>query len=51
MTIQVALVVFDNAQITKMHDSLPLQLFSRQPIVAAFEECQRQELLFDSPGI
>jgi hypothetical protein len=43
MAAQVPPVVFDNARITKMHNSLPVQLFSRQPIVAAFEGCQGEE--------
>jgi hypothetical protein len=51
MTAQVPPVVFDTARIATMHDSLPLQLFSRQPIVAAFEGCQGQEFSFCCLGI
>jgi hypothetical protein len=29
-------IIFDNPRITKMHDFLPLQLFSRETILAAF---------------
>jgi hypothetical protein len=48
MTAQMPDVIFGNARITKMHDSLPLQFFFRQPIAAAFEGYQGQEfcLLF-----
>jgi hypothetical protein len=36
-------VVFDNSRTTKMHNSLPLHFFSKQPIIAAFEKCQGRE--------
>jgi hypothetical protein len=40
---QVPPAVFDNSRMTKMHDSLPLHLFSRQPILEAFERHQGRE--------